>query len=102
MNQIPETFIEDVLPMNFGFDVCVIDEREPDGHRCGVMDVLIEKNSKYPVRGSGIYCQKVPTASTATLMLYEGHHEDVDKNYFLTKLQITEVCFPSLVIPVSW
>jgi len=83
--------VDDVLPMSFGFDVCVMDYEQEDGHRCGVMDILIHKNSKYPSKGSGVYCQKVATASTATLMLYEGDHEQVAHNFFLTKLEINEV-----------
>ena len=91
MHQIPEISIDDVLPMALGFDVCVLDSSTEDGHRCGVMDVLIEKNSKYPVRGSGVYCQKTAHATSASLMLYEGDHHEVQRNFFLTQLQISEI-----------
>merc|ERR1712154_539999 len=91
-NQIPHKLsVDDVLPMSFGFDVCLIDYEQEDGHRCGVMDILIQKNSKYPTKGSGVYCQKLPSASTATLMLYEGDDHDVKNNFFLTKLEISDV-----------
>ena len=94
-NQIQQDSIsiDDVLPMSFGFDVCIIDNNSDDGsgHKCGIMDILINKNSKYPTKGIGIYCQKISSASTATLMLYEGDDKKVSNNFFLTKLEIFDV-----------
>ncbi len=83
--------VTDVLPMDLGFEVCVIDYSQVDNQRCHVMDTLIPKNSRYPTKGNGIYCQKEPKGKTATLNLYEGDNEDTRKNVFLTNLEIFNV-----------
>merc|ERR1712087_727757 len=86
--------VDDVLPMALGFEVCVMSEHghgDSDGMKCGMMDALITKNSKYPTSGSGVYCQKRPTSTTAALALYEGDHEETERCFFLTKLEISDV-----------
>ncbi len=77
--------------MSFGFDVCIIDMSAQDGHKCGIMDILIKKNSKYPTKGEGIYYQKLPTSNTATLMLYEGDNEQVKYNFFLSEYECNNI-----------
>jgi len=86
-----EPSITDVLPMDLGFEVCMVDPTQEDGRSCHVMDVLIHKNSPYPIRNHSVYCQKEPDGTLATLNLYEGDSDDVRKNVFIGKLEIFDV-----------
>eukprot|EP01084_Bolivina_argentea_P064725 117995_1 len=91
INEMIEINVTDVLPMNLGFEVCIIDYTQVNNQRCHVMDILIPKNSRYPTKGNGIYCQKEAKGSTATLNLYEGDNNDTRENVFLTNLEIFNV-----------
>eukprot|EP01084_Bolivina_argentea_P086630 156574_1 len=81
--------LEDVIPLSLGFSICLIDSSSD--MECGIMDVIIEKNSHYPTATNVTYCQKDPSSSIATLHLYEGESEFVRNNYLLSHLSISNI-----------
>ena len=99
-NALKQIVLEDVIPLSLGFGICVSKTKGPGhglegdiggGPQCGVMDVIIEKNSHYPTRAQVTYCQKDPKSSVAKLDLYEGEGEMVDDNYLLSHLSISGI-----------
>ena len=85
-NAVKEIVLEDAIPLSLGFGIC-----SKNDSRCGVMDVIIEKNSHYPTRQQVTYCQSDPSSSVAKLDLYEGENEMVKDNYLLSRLSISGI-----------
>merc|ERR1712228_138603 len=82
--------LEDVIPLSLGFSICTM--AIDDGlTRCGIMDVIVEKNSHYPTSAQVKYCQKDPNSSIAKLDLYEGDDALVSNNYLLSHLSISGI-----------
>merc|ERR1719491_561553 len=81
--------LEDVIPLSLGFSICLSSKNASTD--CGVMDVIVAKNSQYPTRAQATYCQKEPSSSIAKLELYEGDARDVRENYLLAHLQIENI-----------
>mmetsp|Transcript_34916 Transcript_34916/g.30772 ORF Transcript_34916/g.30772 Transcript_34916/m.30772 type:complete len:1110 (+) Transcript_34916:33-3362(+) len=93
---VKQIVLEDVIPLSLGFSICITDANKELNNKksetkCGVMDVIIEKNSHYPTRAEVTYCQKDPNSSIAKLDLYEGENEFVKDNYLLSHLSISNI-----------
>jgi len=87
--------LEDVIPLSLGFSICITtdgdDNDKSNKPECGIMDVIINKNSHYPTREHTVYCQKDPKSSIAKLDLYEGEDKFVKNNYLLSHLSISNI-----------
>ena len=91
--------LEDVIPLSLGFSICITTTTDNDDNNnnslgkpeCGIMDIIIDKNSHYPTREHTVYCQKDPKSSIAKLDLYEGEDKFVKNNYLLSHLSISNI-----------
>eukprot|EP01083_Nonionella_stella_P260657 888440_1 len=59
--------VADVIPLPLGFEVCTFKEND-----CGNMNIIVEKNTPYPLELNRSYCQVDAKETTAVLNLYEG------------------------------
>eukprot|EP01083_Nonionella_stella_P255728 877345_1 len=60
-------------------------------YECGVMDVVVPKNEKYPVTKRKKYCTHHPDAVEAEFELFEGDEHYVKNNYFLSNIVVRNV-----------
>jgi len=88
---VKQIVLEDVIPLSLGFSICITDANKESKPQCGVMDVIVAKNSHYPTRAEVTYCQKDPNSSIAKLDLYEGENHLVKDNYLLSHLSISNI-----------
>ena len=88
---VKQIVLEDVIPLSLGFSICITDANKESKPKCGVMDVIVAKNSHYPTRAEVTYCQKDPNSSIAKLDLYEGENHLVKDNYLLSHLSISNI-----------
>ena len=90
-NALKQIVLEDVIPLSLGFSICITEIEGSKKPKCGIMDVIISKNSHYPTRANVKYCQKDPSSKVAKLGLYEGEQEMVKDNYLLSNLSISNI-----------
>jgi len=84
-----DVILEDVLPLALGFSVCKYVQKQ---YECGIMDVIVPKNAKYPTKSPPVvYCQKEPISTVVNLSLYEGDEKYVKDNFFLGSLEISGI-----------
>eukprot|EP01084_Bolivina_argentea_P316463 548576_1 len=75
--------VSNVIPLPLGFSVC-----HSGGKDCGHMDIVVEKNTQYPLEVNKTYCQHKRSATSSTLKLYEGENPKVVDNHFISKLRV--------------
>eukprot|EP01083_Nonionella_stella_P280132 952857_1 len=47
-NTLKNIVLEDVIPLSLGFSICLTNYNESGKIKCGIMDIIIPKNSHYP------------------------------------------------------
>eukprot|EP01084_Bolivina_argentea_P064728 117998_1 len=77
----PETMILDVVPLSIGFEVC-------RGDTCGLMSIVVKKNSVYPLEVKQSYCQYDGEDCNVVVNLYEGDSEFVVENYLIGSVNV--------------
>eukprot|EP01083_Nonionella_stella_P094265 264411_1 len=76
--------VTDVIPLSLGFDVW-------RGGTGGHMDIIVPKNTHYPLEVNKTYCQIIINGKTRTsdvLDLYEGEDAKVEHNHFISSLSV--------------
>ena len=80
--------LNDVIPLPLGISECVAKEDDEDLIECGVMKVIIDKNSNYPTNAATVFCQEPYDANELYLEIYEGENYYVADNYLLGSVVI--------------
>ena len=79
--------VTDVIPLPLGFEVCYGAYTGEDDN-CGNMDIIVQKNTQYPLEVNKTYCQHDPNGIWVRLKLYEGENPKVVDNHFISKLDV--------------